>query len=482
MAMLRHTLLHAPCGALCLDVGRRTAVEGDRMPPTATAATRLAWSFSRHRLLATCERAVYWTYWGSRGLGFEPDDPDPAATARRAFALRCLTALPLLVGVAVHNATRAVVTALRDGRPHPEYEVLLAAARLTLNHAWRASQPDLIDRFWRYPGATTALREIVYRGTLRAAEVEVTRARLASCLSNLFDAALLDDLVRTRGKLGTASLYIGFDGPEQFPIVPGHDAWAALDLAYRHVDAASCDGRVRTPCWCVVDVKTGQAADAAEELLQLATYGLWLQANGYPPSDGAYLGRIVDLRLGVDRWYVLDAAALQEARDVAHRDLARLRGLMHEPERAQPLRRRAWALAADRRACRHCNFLELCGEELASVAERTSAPGSTEPRPLSCRPTTPTDAPRAPAADGSPTAKPCSDGGSTRCHAARTDHDRRAGHDRCAGRAVDDWPHRHGARADLVRSAQDPRAVRWAADHPRPQHDRRPPERRVEGG
>lgn len=48
------------------------------LPPALALA--LAWSVSRHRMLATCERQVFWHYFGCRGAGFPVDDERPRAT------------------------------------------------------------------------------------------------------------------------------------------------------------------------------------------------------------------------------------------------------------------------------------------------------------------------------------------------------------------------------------------------------------------
>ncbi|HEY0971325.1 MAG TPA: hypothetical protein VGE02_10210 [Gemmatimonadales bacterium] len=296
-------------------------------------------------------------------MGLQGLEPAAGADlARRAAALKHLTSLPLQVGVAVHNAAHELVAAIRGRRRRPDYEDLLVSARYTLNQVWRSSQPDLIERFWSLPGVHPALRELVYGGTLREFEIEEARWRLQRCLANLCDAPVLDDLEEA----SRDDIRLEFPGPESFTLGPGLTVWVALDLAYRHVDPRSHDRLVDGPTWCVTDFKTGRTIYEDDERLQLAGYGLWLREMGYPATDGAYLGRIIDLVRGCDRWYRLGPEELAAAEAVIVADTARQHALMVDPTRVLPRPMADWALAHPASgACRRCNFLELCLPELS---------------------------------------------------------------------------------------------------------------------
>lgn len=393
--------------------------------PDAAWLRAWSWSFSRHRLLRACPRALYWRYWGSQG-GWALSAP---AAARRAWALRALTSIPALVGTAVHDAARQLAAATRDGKPLPSYDALWSAARARLNAAWRRSQADQIPQFWRSPTTAPALHEVVYRGGLEQAEVEGARIKLRSCLRHLVATPVLADLRDCR----PSDVHLGGAGPNRVlvelqrgspewahdwspPGVPAElchpprgslttptaTVWTALDLLYRHVDPGrvrgEARGRVSGPTWCVVDWKTG-APNPAEEALQTAVYGLSLEAAGYPMTDGAYLGRVVHLLAGTDTWLAITARELAWARRViaadaerewrltrglrlpvdvtsllpmpatappdeptADGEVATLAALVREPAGPQ----NAFPLTDDRRQCRQCGFLQLCDTELAA--------------------------------------------------------------------------------------------------------------------
>lgn len=359
-----------------------------RPPAPLVPQYALAWSYTRHRLLQTCERAVFWHYVGCRGAGLDNGDPD----AGRAWALRHLTDLPQLLGEVVHTAARTVFDATVRGVAPPRLDDLLLGARLTLNQVWRASQPDQIDRFWRWPGAHTALREIALRGGLRDSEIAVAGARLRTCLAALVDAPLLEDLAACPRE----AITLPEAAPVRFAPVPNSLAWAVVDLIYRHTnmrdvtdalraEASQSDRDLppwrrgaaerlraaraarlvpRRPTFCVADLKTGASVDPEREALQLGGYGLWMESAGIPRTDGVYLGRIVDLARQVDRWYVVDDDSLAAARSVIETDLAHQRRLFADPDRAIPLPKSEWALAADRRRCGACRFHPVCEGEL----------------------------------------------------------------------------------------------------------------------
>jgi hypothetical protein len=360
---------------------------GIKLPPPQPPEFALAWSYSRSGQLRECERAVFWATFGSRGLGLPTGDPD----AGRAWALRHLTALPLAVGIAVHNAARQVLEAVRAGAEPPSYEAQLRSARGTLNHLWRASQPDLLGRFWSMPGVHAALREVVYRGELRAWEIEQARAVLAGCLRHLRSAPVLDDV---RG-CAASDVWLPEAGPVHFRLAPqsfGPGAgprlaawtrpltvWAAPDLCYVHqlraADAAAAGLPEGRRYWCVVDWKTGARGCEADERLQLSVYALWLEASGRPSTDDVYLGRIVALRDASERWYVLGPDERAAARHAIAADTERLLGLLAVPSHAFPRPKADWALAVRRGTCATCNYAALCHDDLAT---RDSAVGTSE--------------------------------------------------------------------------------------------------------
>ncbi len=403
-------------------------------PAPSAAEVLLAWSASRRRLLASCERAYFWQYLGSRG---GHADAAPRA-ARRAWQLKHLTALPLLIGQVVHNAAYALGVALRDGREPPPEAEALAGARRALNQVWWISTHDQ-DRFWRWPGTYTALREVVYRGRLQPTEIARARERLERCIAGLYGMPLLDALAAALAADGPDAVRIGPAVPDLFraAALPGAPlVWVASDLTYRHHDVAGLARMTglafEGPVWCITEYKTGNPAPE-DERLQLAAYALQARdvfalpmtsarpvahppapgdpaglagrpnaggpahaaaPGGGPPagwsSDGArpaYVGRVVYLARESEAWTAITDADIDALGAVVTTDVARMRAMLSAPERGLAWPVQAYALAADRRACGRCGFLELCRDELrplrdriASLRERTGGqPDVSEP-------------------------------------------------------------------------------------------------------
>lgn len=393
-----------------------------RPEPGQSPAQPLRWSPALSHRLAACERAVYWhDVVAVRHAAQASDGPSgpsmPEAAA--AWARRHLTDLPGLTETVLRRAARAALEAAVQFEDPPTAECLLAGARFTLNQAWRNSRPPILARFWRWPTTLTVLRELADGGALSAADIAGARAQLAAGVRALAANSLAADVraaahVADHVVLPPAGLPLPFDpGVPRRPPAP---VWARVDAAYRHVDLASVGAALQRaaeaqpeiaaappwrrgplaaaaaasglaalphgPTWTVVVVVAAPAPDPEGERLALAVGGLWLDAAGYPATYGRYLGRIVDLTRGEDRWCVLTPADLDAARARVGRDLTRLEDRLREVPPG-PAERQGWAVTLDRGTCPACPFQPLCAPELA--ASDGSVLGATLPAPGAVR-------------------------------------------------------------------------------------------------
>jgi hypothetical protein len=327
--------------------------------PAPPSAALTAWTPDRHRQLHDCHRSLFWTLFGWRGLGLDRGDPEEVADGRQAASLRHAVTLPTLVDRAVHQAMRALVTAARDRRCRPELEDLVVGARLMLNQVWRASQVDLLPRFWRYPGSQAVLQELLLRPALTPGELASARDLLRACLHHAADADLLEDLANT----DSTAIEVGFSYPAAVHLADGGLALVSPDVVYLHGEPATADRLVDRPTWCIVDVATHDAGEDEERLL-LAAGAIQARSAGRPSSGGAYLGRVLDLVAGVDRWYRLDASALALAEATMGAERAQLRRLMADPDAAIPRLKREWEMAQHGATCERCPFFSLCQPEM----------------------------------------------------------------------------------------------------------------------
>lgn len=377
--------------------------------PSRLQRSMLAWSFSRHCYLngpQACARKLYWRYVGSRG-GHDPAAPD--RDARRAWVLRHLASLPVLVGTVLHTALRQVVIAVVDDRHRPDAGRLLDGARFTLNHVWRNSQPDKVQKAWDNPAIYPALLEVLYHGSIPRREIGLVRVALRERVRHLVAAPLLSDLAAAAKR----EVFVGDAFPVSFAEeAPGGPVavWVSPDLIYGHRTYASPHslGRWRRdPAWVITTLSgtgreddgrllapgleptgpangpvrglqggkgaakasggslaaplgAGEAAEYPLERLRLAVAARWLAARDVPQARGGYLGRVVDLAAGTERWYRLGATEMAASVDTIRDDVARLRAFFAGGDPARPLPKEAWPKTSNPRACAACCFRMLC--------------------------------------------------------------------------------------------------------------------------
>jgi hypothetical protein len=307
-----------------------------------------SWSHTRQRTLDACPRRYYWQYYAAHN-GWERDAP---ATARAAWTLKQLSTYPLALGTAVHDQARRVGLAVRDGQPIPAYHTLRESARGALNRLYARSR----DRaaFLAAPSCHVITADAYYGRPSPPDMFERLRDRLGRCLTNLLDQPLWDEIAPL-----PPSVVRVVDDVATFD-VDGVTVYVAPDLVVRAPRAG----------WIVVDWKSGSDGDAAEA--QIALYACYLRDGvGVPARDGGYEGRVVALETGRTAVYHVGADDLEAARARVGDGVRRMRAYVSDPTRNAPLPAEAFPLAPDRRACRYCQYRELCAPDLALAADGT---------------------------------------------------------------------------------------------------------------
>lgn len=303
------------------------------------------WSWSRHRLYATCPRR----YWIKVYLAWQGWDAPPGSPSQTAYRLSKLLTFPQLVGTLVHEALREIALAAAGRRALPEFQTLWAPAWTRLRAVREASRAE----FLRDPKSHPMLADAYY-GSKSAREIsddlQDAGDTLAACLANALELPLWDELktalrVRPPDELDRSTVSVlGDPGPVQW--------WGAPDLAFIDAD--------RIP-W-IVDYKTGAKLDEMEATRQIHVYAAWMIACAEARWTPQWRGRIIDLREGgretvitIRQQDVFDAFTAVEA------DVRRWRAsqVTREPNQAEMA---AFPLTEDRRLCPWCAFVGLCQE------------------------------------------------------------------------------------------------------------------------
>ncbi len=304
----------------------------------------LSWSASRAKTFTTCKRKYYLQYYAKWG-GWSADS---LPEQQLAYRLSKMTALPMLVGSAVHDTIKLMLSRLAWGQPplenpgHYARRILLAKAWDDAEHErWRESPKHHPPVFEIYYG------EIPSRERLKAFGAQASRALHTFGQSTIYRALLNDDPARwltlDRGPRG---------GDVIRPMVDDTPVWAIPDFARRLPDG-------RCEIW---DWKTGRPRDGDE--LQLLAYGLFAhQVWGYASSDidlyACYLDPEKAPRPVIP--FTFNDAQLSRVTRVIRDDVAGMLALLADPEHHVPEALSAFPMTDREVFCRNCGFKEICG-------------------------------------------------------------------------------------------------------------------------
>lgn len=307
----------------------------------AKQPSEFSWSNARHHKMLQCLRLLYLHHYGSLGGHLR----GAVADTRRAYLLKQLVTLEMILGSVIHEFAREIAIAIRDRLPVPGYDLLLERARSRLNQACRSSRDK--EAFLRTPKQQIMLQHAWYGRELSAETVERIAGKLRRCLAQLCASAVWADLADCR-----VDDILIVDSLSTFAY-EGTKIYAAPDLAYVHGDRLT-----------IVDWKTGDDRKALEQIL---VYALFLRdGKGIPYEEGHWNLRIVNLDQGTDVTRPITPYLLEHATERMRWSIAEMRGLLVDPERNLPKPKEAFPLISvqNQKRCRTCNFYELCAPEL----------------------------------------------------------------------------------------------------------------------
>jgi CRISPR/Cas system-associated exonuclease Cas4 (RecB family) len=281
----------------------------------------LGWSVSRYDTFSDCKREYYYQYYGK----FDPD-----FDRARIEALKRLTSIPLEIGHVTHQTVAAILRRL-----------LKSDAPLDLPRFDEFVQRQVEVACKTHPFFEThyALSEAVRPEDLLPAVRE--------CLSAFLGSSRFEWITRQAAA-----------HRDQWVIEPPGYGEARVDgmKVYCKVDFLfGVDGRV-----VILDWKTGRA-DAVKHRKQMLGYAVWAIHHVQAPAAAidavtAYLRPAyteISLTPTDDELRQLVLQIRDETRE--------MHAFCSDVEQNTPLAKTAFPMADDPRACRLCNFRELCG-------------------------------------------------------------------------------------------------------------------------
>ncbi len=299
----------------------------------AILKNELSWSRSRTTTLTECRRRYWYQYY----LKWDGWNFDAPAERKLAYRLSQMTALPLLAGLAAHEAIRLLLEGVRgrariDGPPEEH-----AAAHM--RRVWTdAKQRRWLGRPKQYP----PVFELYYDDGVPKEEIIRFGEIARRAVRNFAASELFADIRATdpRDWLAVDDA-IDFNDPDVFT-VDGCRVWARPDFAMRRGER--CE---------IYDWKTG--TPKPEDRLQILSYALhardrWGFAASQIEGIAVYLGEAVQIER-----FPVDDLALEGVLEIIRRDLAVMKSLDQvaaDPEKFPTI--------DDARTCAQCFFQEIC--------------------------------------------------------------------------------------------------------------------------
>lgn len=297
-----------------------------------------SWSASRRGCFRECLRRYYWQYYGSHN-GWLREAPE---AARRAYRLKKLKSLPLLLGEVLHDLFARTLREVRGGKAAPAAEDLVQAARGRMNQAWAQSKRR--QEWEARPKDLVMLHEMYYGPEPSDERFAALRGRLGHAVAGFLAS-------RSFREAASAPFQELRDVDRQGHFeVDGTRVYAQPDLLYKLGDGT----------WTIVDWKTGGEGEG--HAVQLGIYGLYLRAGH--GASGPIAGRLEYVAEGRREDVALDDAALDAAEREIRDGIAAMRGYLDDPDANRPRPIEAFPLREDRRDCPWCSFYELCQPEI----------------------------------------------------------------------------------------------------------------------
>jgi len=302
----------------------------------AQLVNEFSWSVSRDRLFRMCERAYYYTYYGSWGGWDESADP----MCRKLYILKNLQTLDMWAGSIVHETIAEALRRYALDRRAITVEELQSRARSKLRRGWVES----VNREWERSPKKTNLFELYY-GNGKSLPREVTdrlRERVYTALATFANSAVLESILATP--------YVNWRPVDRLDAfaVDGLKVWAAVDFAFTDPQGATR----------ILDWKTG--AERPDELrIQLGCYALYAIERWHVPPEAVRVAAV----------YLVDAPKVQEqpvtpdllaeTRQFILDSAAEMRARLDDPI-GNTASEDSFPCTTERRWCRRCNFREVC--------------------------------------------------------------------------------------------------------------------------
>ncbi|WP_339276455.1 PD-(D/E)XK nuclease family protein [Paenibacillus sp. FSL W8-0426] len=298
------------------------------------------WSYSQSRanMFDECLRKYYYHYYGAHN-GWKTDQADDMTV--RLYRLKQLSNLYLVFGDLVHRMCESAVRSRDEGRERPRVPFLEQTMRKLLNEAYLQSMDA--EQWRQDPKNRVMLSEMYYGDDTLQERIGTIKERITACVNSLYDTLTWEDLARA----STQILEI-----EKWDTMMLHDTrvYVKMDLLYRRGN-----GNI-----VIVDWKTGKEEDFSDQLLLYAAY---VREHYRVPLEQIEL-RVEYLLNGTYKQYAATQEDLARAEEKVGRYIEEMKSCVADEYYNRPKDISFFTPMPSRRACRDCNFREVCSERV----------------------------------------------------------------------------------------------------------------------
>ncbi|MFW6133981.1 MAG: PD-(D/E)XK nuclease family protein [Elusimicrobiota bacterium] len=303
------------------------------------------WSSSRKRTFLECKRKYYYNYYLSHN-GWNEDAPDDS---KKAYRLKKLTGIHLLLGIAVHEVAEYTCKIISSMNKKPDKKTLIDKVRFILNKAWKESKKPHL--WFNQPNRYFMLHEFYYGDGLSSSIINKVKEKMYNTVPNILHSGTVNNLLDS----DDCNIKISED-MDTFD-VQGTPIYAVPDLVYENGEGK----------WVVVDWKSGKEHDSHPR--QINVYSLYLTEKfGIEPED--IIGKMEYLLTGKCLNINVTRETVEQARSDIIKSIKEMQQYLLDKEKNIPVEMEKFPLTKHPRLCRWCNFYEMDKQEINCILSR----------------------------------------------------------------------------------------------------------------
>lgn len=302
-----------------------------------------SWSISKMKILNSCEREYYYTYYGSHnGWIFTSSEEK-----KLAWRLKKLTNLWMCFGEVVHKQIRGIVSLCKNDKGRimsasKFNEITLKQLRMIV----KESMNKYITNEWNEYPKGIMLQEYYYNDKISKNVGEELKEKLSECINNFYISSTFEEILRDDILIleNDEDVFNNFE-------YDNIKIYSKLDLLYKSID----------DYYVIVDWKTGKPSkDDKEQLLVYA----WYVIKKYNVHYSKIKGRIEYLLEGYFEEILFKIEDIEYIKHKVKSDLKIINYYLDDITLNKPKEKMIFQKTLKKYKCKNCKFRLLCYNKL----------------------------------------------------------------------------------------------------------------------